>query len=181
MTSILKFGCLLNLLLFAALASAQDFNYSDGELIGKTFWVKPAKEIYRRLEFYRQPRLEGVTFFPSAKQQIRIVSVNPGWIKLNFVGAYNAFDDAFIPIGYFRRNLYSYTSYNSYAFDRATFFTDDPETIKARALVAPAPGVKKKGPPKSIASKFFRDRHKCCGLGNNGNSGNARKPLPSQR
>ena len=108
MTSFSKLGCALCLLFFASLASAQDFN--DGELIDQTFWVKPAKEIYRRLEFYRQPKLEAATFFPPSKKQIRIISIGRGWIKLNFISAYNGFEEAYIPVGYFKRNRYTSSS-----------------------------------------------------------------------
>lgn len=160
MTRLFKIGCLFNLLIFAALATADDF--TDGDLVGQYFWVKPAKEIYRRLEFYREPRTESQSFFPSSKKKIRIISVGRGWIKLNFIGA--GYDEAWVPLGYFRRNFYNYTSFNSYAFDRATFFNDDPEVIQERAAAATLPATGKKAKPKSIASKFFRHSHKCCGL-----------------
>lgn len=161
MTTLHKIGCLLNLLFFAAIASADDF--SDGDLVGHTFWVKPAKEIYRRLEFYREPRLEGVSFFPSSKKQIRIINVNRGWIKLNFIGA--GYEEAWVPLGYFRRNFYNYSTFNSYAFDRATFFNDDPDAIQERAAASTLAATGKKQKPKSIASKFFRHSHNKNGLG----------------
>ena len=164
MTRFFKFGCLLSLLFFASLSLAQDFN--DGDLVGQTFWVKPAKEIYRRIEFYRSPRLEAPSFFPSSKKQIRIVSVGRGWIKLNFVSAFNGFEEAHIPVGYFKRNVYDYATFNSYAFDRSTFFKDDPDLIKEQAEKASAPQISDKGKPKSIVSKFFRHKKTCCGMSN---------------
>ncbi len=163
MTRFYRLGCLLNLIFFAALASGQDF--MDGELIGKTFWVKPSKEIYRRLEFYRQPKLEASTFFPPSKKQIRIINVGRGWIRLSFVSGYNGFEEAFIPVGYLKRNLYSQSIYSSYAFDRATFFTEDPDTLKERAEAPSAEPIGKRGKSKSVVSKFFRHKKKCCGMG----------------
>jgi hypothetical protein len=160
MTKLFKIGCLFNLLFFSALALADDF--SDGELVGKTFWVKPAKEIYRRLEFYREPKIESPSFLPNGKKRIRIISVGRGWVKLNFLGA--GYDEAWIPLGYFRRNFYNYKTFNSYAFDRATFFDDDPDAIQERAAAASAPILANKNKPKSIASKFFRHSHKKCCL-----------------
>ena len=164
MTRFFKLGCLLNLIFFASLSFAQDF--MDGELVGQTFWVKPAKEIYRRIEFYRQPKIDAPSFFPSSKKQVRIVSVGRGWIKLNFVSAFNGFEEAHIPVGYFKRNLYTHAIFNSYAFDRSTFFKEDPELIKERAEKTDAPEISDKGKPKSIASKFFRHKKTCCGMSN---------------
>ncbi len=164
MTSFFKFGCLLPLIFFASLSFAQDF--MDGDLPGQTFWVKPAKEIYRRIEFYRHPKIDAPSFFPSSKKQIRIISVGRGWIKLNFVSAFNGFEEAHIPVGYFKRNLYTSVTFNGYAFDRSTFFKEDPELIKERAEKAAAPEVINKGKPKSIVSKFFRHKKTCCGMSN---------------
>jgi hypothetical protein len=164
MTRFFKFGCLLTLIFFASPSFAQDF--LDGDLPGQTFWVKPAKEIYRRIEFYRQPKIDAPSFFPSSTKQIRIISVGRGWIKLNFVSAFNGFEEAYVPIGYFKRNLYTYATFNSYAFDRTTFFREDPELIKERAEKVAAPEIGDKGKPKSIASKFFRHKKKCCGMSN---------------
>jgi hypothetical protein len=162
MTKFNKIGCLLNLLFFTALTTADDF--SDGDLVNQTFWVKPAKEIYRRLEFYREPRIESPSFFTSSKKKIRIISVGRGWIKFNILGA--GYEEAYVPLGYFRRNFYNYASFNSYAFDRATFFNEDPDAIKEKAAAATLPSIGKKNKPKSIASKFFRHSHKkCCGVG----------------
>ena len=163
MTIIHRISYLLALVVFAPSLMADDF--TDGEMVGKVFWVKPAKEVYRRLEFYRQPKLDGVTFFPHSKQRVKISAVNRGWIKLNFIGAYNGFEDAYVPLGYFRKNYYNAAAFNGYAFDRATFFLDDPDEIKARAAAASLPPAVKKGESKSIASKFFRHKNKCCGIG----------------
>jgi hypothetical protein len=71
MTKLFKIGCLLNLLFFAAATVADDF--ADGELVGKIFWVKPAKEIYRRLEFYREPKIESPSFFPTGKDAFELL------------------------------------------------------------------------------------------------------------
>lgn len=164
MTRFFKFGCLLPLVFFTSLSLAQDFG--DADLPGQTFWVKPAKEIYRRIEFYRHPKIDAPSFFPSSKKQIRIVTVGRGWIKLNFVSAFNGFEEAHIPVGYFKRNLYTSATYNSYAFDRSTFFKEDPELIKERAEQAAAPVISDKAKPKSIVSKFFRHKKTCCGISN---------------
>ncbi len=177
MTKLFKISCLLNLLIFAALATADDF--SDGDLVGNFFWVKPAKEIYRRLEFYREPRIESPSFFPASKRKIRIISVARGWIKLNFIGA--GYDEAWVPLGYFRRNFYNYASFNSYAFDRATFFNDDPDAIKDRAASATLPSIGKKKKPKSIASKFFRHSRKCCGANGMGQPYYGAPPPPPKK
>ena len=179
MTSFSKLGCALCLLFFASLASAQDFN--DGELIDQTFWVKPAKEIYRRLEFYRQPKLEAATFFPPSKKQIRIISIGRGWIKLNFISAYNGLEEAYIPVGYFKRNRYTSSSFNSYAFDRATFFNDDPDVVKERAEAERVAASALKPKSKSIASQFFRHKQKCCGQGEFGHRDRTRKISPTPR
>lgn len=177
MTRFSKLGCTLCLLFFAALASAQDFN--DGELVGQIFWVKPAKEIYRRLEFYRQPKLEAAAFFPPSKKQIRIISVGRGWIKLEFFSAYGGFEEAHIPVGYFKRNRYSASVFNSYAFDRATFFSEDPDVIKERVEVESVVANTPKSKRKSIASKFFRHKQKCCGLGGFGQREHSKKISPT--
>ena len=179
MTRFSKLGCTLCLLFCAALASAQDFN--DGELVGQIFWVKPAKEIYRRLEFYRQPKLEAAAFFPQSKKQMRIISVRRGWIKLEFFSAHGGFDEAHIPVGYFKRNRYTASVFNSYAFDRATFFSEDPDVIKERAEVESVVANAPKSKPKSIASKFFRHKQKCCGLGGFGQRDRSKKISPTPR
>jgi hypothetical protein len=83
-------------------------------------------------------------------------------MKLNFLGA--GYDEAWVPLGYFRRNFYNHTSFNSYAFDRATFFNDDPDAIQEQAATASAPILGKKGKPKSLAAKLFRHSHKKCCL-----------------
>lgn len=176
MTKFCKLGCLLNLLFFATLSSAQDF--TDGELIGKTFWVKPAKEIYRRLEFFRQPSLSAGTFFPMSKKQIRILTVNRGWIRVNFTTAFNGYEDAYAPIGYLKRNLYSSSTFNRYAFDRATFFTEDPDAIEERENATAIAPVGKKDKGRGPASKFFRHKHKCCGITQ---PNYANKPTPAPR
>jgi hypothetical protein len=158
----LKLGCTLALLFVVTAASAQDFDYD--ELAGQVFWVQPAKEIYKRLEFYRQPNLTGASFFPQGKKTFRIIGVSRGWIKLNFISSFNISEEAFIPLGYLKRNIYSSKTYNEYAFNRATFFNEDPDDIKERAnspSVAPAIASTKS---KSPASKFFRHKKKCCGL-----------------
>ena len=176
MTKFCKLGCLLNLFFFATVSAGQDF--IDGELVGKTFWVKPAKEIYRRLEFYRQPSLNAGTFFPMSKKQIRILSVNRGWLRLNFTTAFNGYEDAYAPVGYLKRNLYAASTFNRYAFDRATFFTDDPDAIEERASALAAPPLGKKERGRGIASKFFRHKPKCCGISQ---PNYADKPLPAPR
>ena len=177
MTHFSKLGFTLCLIFYAALTAAQDFN--DGELVGQVFWVKPAKEIYRRLEFYRQPKLEAASFFPPAKKQMRIISVGRGWIKLEFFSASGGFEEAHIPLGYFKRNRYNASVFNSYAFDRATFFDEDPDVIKERAAVESVIASAPKTKTKSIASKFFRHKHKCCGPNGIGQRDRSRKISPT--
>ena len=151
------------MLFLVSVASAQDFDYD--ELAGQIFWVQPAKEVYRRLEFYRQPKLDASSYFPQGKKSFRVIGVSRGWIKLNFINSFNVFEEAFIPLGYLKRNTYKYKTYNEYAYNRASFFTEDPDDIKDRAnsaSVVPAIPTTKN---KSVASKFFRHKKKCCGFG----------------
>jgi hypothetical protein len=153
----IKFSCSLVLLFFAVAASAQGYDYD--ELAGQIFWVRPTPEVFRRLEFYRQPNLNAVTFYPPGKKSFRIVNVTRGWIKLNFINSFSQFEEAFIPLGYLKRNTYSDKTYNEYAFKRATFFNEDPDQIQERAkeaAMSPAPTVK----TKSAVSKFFRHKKK---------------------
>ncbi len=175
----IKFGCSFALLFFAA-ATAQDFSTDD--LAGQIFWVRPTPDVFRRLEFYRQPNLRAVSFYPPTKKSFRVIDVTRGWIKLNFIGSFSQFEEAFIPLGYLKRNTYSYKTYNEYAFKRATFFNEDPDEIKQRAAAVAAtptiPTIKNK----SIASKFFRHKKKCCGMDTMGRSQYTRKktPVPEQ-
>lgn len=153
-----KFGCTLALLFFAAAAPAQVYDYD--ELAGQVFWARPTPEMFRRLEFYRQPYLNAVSFYPQGKKSFRIVNVTRGWIKLNFINSFSQFEEAFIPLGYLKRNTYSSRTYNDYAFKRATFFNEDPDQIEQRAkemMTLPAvPTIKNK----NVASKFFRHKKK---------------------
>jgi hypothetical protein len=172
----IKFSCSLVLLFFAATASAQGFGYD--ELAGRVFWVRPTPEVFRRLEFYRQPNLNAVTFYPQGKKSFRIVNVNRGWIKLNFVSSFSQFEEAFIPLGYLKRNTYSDKTYNEYAFKRATFFNEDPDEIQERAkeaTMSPAPTVK----AKSAVSKFFRHKKKIDAM-NQANQTSQKTPIPQQ-
>lgn len=176
MTFMIKLRCTLALLFFAGAAAAQDYDYD--ELAGQIFWAQPAKEIYRRLEFYRQPKLDAVSFYPQTKKSFRIVGVSRGWIKLNFINSFNVFDEAFLPLGYLKRNTYIYKTYNEYAFNRATFFKEDPDDIKARAkaaMMSPAVPATK---TKNVASRFFRHKKKCCGMDAMGSPYYTRKKIP---
>ena len=175
----IKFGFTFALLFFGT-ATAQHFDFD--ELAGQIFWVRPTPEVFRRLEFYRQPNLNAVTFYPQSKRSFRIVDVTRGWIKLNFIGSFSQFEEAFIPLGYLKRNTYSYKTYNEYAFKRATFFNEDPDEIKQRRTAAAALSTVPSIKSKSIASKFFRHKKKCCGMNTMGRSQYTRKkpPVPEQ-
>ena len=174
----IKFGFSFALLFFAA-ATAQEFG--DDELAGQIFWVRPTPEVFRRLEFYRHPNLRAVTFYPESKKSFRIVDVRRGWIKLNFMSSFSQFEEAFIPLGYLKRNTYSYKTYNEYAFKRATFFREDPDEIKERATNLAAPPAVPTIKNKSIAAKFFRHKKKCCGLNTMGKPDYTRKKKPVTR
>ena len=151
-------------LLLAASAAAQSHDF--GDLRDQVFWIKPSKQSFRRLEFYRQPKLDGINFIVTTKKQFRVINVNRGWVKLNFISAYGGFDEAYLPIGYLKRFMYIATTDSQYAFDRATFFKEDPDLIQARMDSANAPKAAIIHPQKSVASKYFRHSKKCCGLDN---------------
>ena len=154
----IKLGCTLSLLFFVTAASPQA--YDDDELAGQIFWVRPTPEVFRRLEFYRQPNLNAVTFYPQGKKSFRIVNVTRGWIKLNFINSFSQFEEAFLPLGYLKRNTYSSKTYNDYAFKRATFFNEDPDQIKERAKETPIAPTVPTAKTKSVVSKFFRHKKK---------------------
>ena len=137
----------------------------NDELKDQIFWVKPAKQSFRRLEFFRQANLDSVTFPITSKKQIRVVGVTRGWMKVNFLTAYSVFDDGYLPIGYFQRYLYVARSDYQFALDRGVFFKEDPDAIQARIDAVNAPRAAPVVPQKNIASKFFRHKKKCCGLG----------------
>ncbi|MEO6022043.1 MAG: hypothetical protein ABIP64_02795 [Burkholderiales bacterium] len=149
-------------LLWAANAAAQGFD--NDELKDQVFWVKPAKQSFRRLEFYRQPKLDAISFIVTTKKQFRVTGVTRGWVKVHFISAYTVFDEGYLPIGYFKRFLYIATNDYQFAFDRATFFKEDPDAIQARMDAANAPKATPTRPQKSVVSKFFRHKKKCCGL-----------------
>lgn len=173
----IKISCALTTLLFVGTAFAQDFN--TDQLVGQIFWVRPAPELFRRLEFYRQPNLNAVTFYPPSKKSFRIVSVIRGWIKLNFISSFNIGEEAFLPLGYLKRNTYTSKIYSDYAFNRATFFNEDPDDIKERAKAAEAAPVTPKSADKSVASKFFRHKKRCCGLDGMAQPDNPYKKTPT--
>ncbi len=173
MTPMIRLGCTFALLFFATAATAQDFDLD--KLAGKIFWVRPTPEVFRRLEFYRQPNLNALTFYPQGKKSFRIVVVSRGWITLNFINSFNTFEEAFLPLGYLKRYTYSYKTYDEYAFKRATFFREDPDEIKERAKAAAAPPAVPTTNNKSIVSKFFRHKKKCCGMNTMGQPNYPRK------
>jgi hypothetical protein len=177
MTSMLKFGCTLALLFFSATASAQGYDYD--ELAGQVFWVRPTPEVFRRLEFYRQPNLNAVSFYPQGKKSFRIVNVTRGWIKLNFINSFSQFEEAFLPLGYLKRNTYSSKTYNEYAFKRATFFNEDPDGIQERAKEATMSPASPTAKTKSTVSKFFRHKKKIDAM-NQANRTRKKTPVPQQ-
>jgi hypothetical protein len=175
MTYFNKLAFALGLIVFG-IAFAQDM--TPDEMTGQIFWFRPAPDLFRRLEFYRQPNLNAVTFFPPSKKSFKVIDVSRGWIKLNFINSFNVGEEAYIPIGYFKRNIYTAKVYSDYAFNRASFFSDDPDSIKERAktaeAAAPAPNS-----GKSAASKFFRHKKKCCGLDGSKGTGDPYKKTPT--
>ncbi len=105
--------------------------FTEPYWIGRTLWIKPAREAFRQIEFYTRPGLNNTSFVVNLKREFKIEGVYKGWVHVRFLQRYAAYGEAFVPLGVLRRFIYRPPLPSRLEYDRAAFFEEDPDVVLA--------------------------------------------------
>jgi hypothetical protein len=131
------------------------------DLTGQRVWLKPARAIYLRVDFYKRPNIGAETFHVTTKTTFEVDRVTRNWVRIFFVSSnVDHAGFAYLLTRTVKLGLYTASPDDPDQFDQASFFREDPDLVRARLSAAENDKtVKERHNP---ASKFFKHTKKLC-------------------
>jgi hypothetical protein len=155
-----RLSCFVLVLLICCGPAAAEVDLASLE--GKRIWLKPARAMYLRVDFYPRPKPNVVPFHVRTKAQFSVDRVTRIWVRIVFTSSEVDHEGyAYVLTGIFRRGLYTASSDNADEYNRASFFTEDPDLIKARLDAAAVPAAIS-AQESNPAARYFKHTKKIC-------------------